>query len=824
MKKFDIKKLLVLVLAFVLVFALVACNDGGTDSGTDDGGKTDSGKKPVKPVPTPSAGQVTTADFFEKLWNGASVIGSEEIGEKDDIGLELSLSLGVTNKDNEIIDLGIDVYAILDRDTNANTAAKVKIHDLTGTTDNNWLTIYYFLNDPYVGYIDWSYGDTVAQFKVGFDAGFNATWAEAIDSFLGKEVLNKMSVDDIITSFTEDMGSSWGLTGLIDSITGLFNLDLNKLLSSISFILPEGASLDDGVLALLMSLGGMLTGEDANNGVYPCTTKADGDNTIYSAPLDAVWGFVPMLLGNSGKDYYVDKNGNGKVDTEDTEFAYHEDSHIGTMIGDLSLAKLELQYTLDKNDKLNGAAINVGIALDDDAEETFEIGININSLRFHNLGTVTVASAQSTLGIDPDNYADYFEFDLALSAKLENNALVMGDFDFDGTYGIELKGCIDLLNHTGNKTALQAVVTYNNAAIVKATYGATAGSDKYGEIVLTVDNTVKFTDGGKQSVVESFGNYVMPMIVKALVGSDVYYVDANGNNAYDKGEEENVTKDTEGAVKVFVKNSTALQDAALALANVLYSETFATADDIVAEGAKFTYDTANFHGAIIKQIDLVDLFTSLFGGEPSYAASAADAKDETKYASKDGTYSDKDTDGNYVWIASIQKIVIAVSNALSRTADGEVVVNLDAEEVLTSIFADGHGPTTLDQFVFGSTSKKIGGLFTAENEEWIANTFKGSAWVETDNSITNLLSSIVKITVSDAPKVAIEVTCGDAKISLGLTASITAEENAPTYEAAKYSESISEYFTEGQYQFSDTDGNWVLLYIAREAAPAEVAE
>ncbi len=824
MKKFDIKKLLVLVLAFVLVFALVACNnDGGDDTG-DDPGKTDSGKKPVKPTPTPSAGQVTTADFFEKLWNGASVIGSEAIGANDDIGLELSLGLGVTNKDNEIINLGIDIYAILDRDDNANTAAKVKIHDLTGDTDNNWLTIYYFLNDPYVGYIDWSYGDTVANFKVGFDAGFNGTWAEAIDGFLGKEVLSNMSVDDIITSFTKDMGSSWGLTGLINSITGMFNLDLNKLLSSISLLLPEGASLDDGVLALLMSLGGMLTGEDADNSVFPCTTTADGDNTIYSAPLDAVWSFVPMLLGNSGKDYYVDVDGDGKLDAEDTELAYHEDSHIGTMISDLSLAKLELQYTLDENEKLNGAAINVGIALDSDAEETFEIGININRLRFHNLDTVTEESAQSTFGMDPEDYADYFEFDLALSAELTDDALVMGNYNFNGTYGIELKGCIDLLNHTDNKTALQAVVTYNTKEIVKATYGATAGMENYGEIVLTVDNTVTFTDGGKQSVVESFGNYVMPYAVKALVGSDVWYVDANKNGQYDKGEEENVTEATEGAVKVFVKNSTALQDAALALANVLYTESFANADAIVAEGATFTYDAANFHGAIIKQIDLVDLFTSLFGGEPSYGVSAADAE-EVKYVSKDGTYSDKDEDGNYVWIASIQKIVVAVSNALSRTADGEVVLDVDAENVLTGIFADGHGPTTLQQFVFGSTSKKIGGLFDAENESWIAETFAGSAWVANDNSIINLLSSLVKITVSDKPEIAIDVTTGGenaGKISLNLTASITAKEEAPTYTAAEYSDEISEYFN-GNYQFSDTNGNWVLLYIAREAEP-EIAE
>lgn len=823
MKKFDIKKLLVLVLALVLVFALVACNGGGsgdTDTDTDDGGSSKPKPKPT-PAPTLGEGQITTADFFEKLWNGASVIGSEEIGDNDDIGLELGLSIGVTNDKNEIVDLGIDIYAILDRDTNVNTAAKVKIHDLTGSTDNNWLAIYFFLDDPYKAYVDWSYDKNQQHFQVGFDAGFNGTWASVIDGFFNDTELGGKNIDALITTFTKDMGDEWGLTGLINSVTSVFGLDLDSLIQSVVKMLgAKDANTSDGILALLKSIGGMLTGESTKNNVYPCTAE-DG---VYTAPLTTAWGLVGILLGDSANDIYVDANENEKYDKDtDTEFLRHEESYIGTALGGLNVKELALQYKLNSDNELDGLTIKAGIGLDDKKNgKVFDLAININSLRFHNLHTIAnQAAAADVFGIDVKDYAEFFEFNLGIGATLAGDALVIGDYNFNGAYAIELKGFIDLLNHENNKTALEAVVKYNNTAIINAVYSAQSGFDKYGQIILTVNNAVKFSDGGKQSVVGALAKEVMPLAVKALIGKNVWYVDANSNDQYDIGEEKDVTEETANAVETFVYNSVALQDAGIALANALYTEEYANAAAIVAEGATFTYDT-NFKGAVIQQIDLVDLFTGLFGGEPSYAAPSAAEAETVKEVSNKGTLTYKDADGNNVWIANVQKIVVAVANALSRTNDGAVVLEVkDVSEVIGAIFADNHGPTSVDEFVNGNTAKKLKGLFTAENEAWIAKTFAGSAWVEEDSSIINLFKSGVKITITDAPTIAIDVDLvGDASISINLSASIEEANAAPSYDSVTRPDGISGYFdeTQGVYEVEtgDNAGVWCVLSIARE--------
>lgn len=821
MKKFDIKKLLVLVLALVLVFALVACNggDGDTDTPSTDGGGSSKPKPKPTPTPTLGEGQITTADFFEKLWNGASVIGSEEIGANDDIGLELGLSIGVTNDKKEIVDLGIDIYAILDRDTNANTAIKVKIHDLTGSTDNNWLAIYFFLDDPYKAYVDWSYGANAQHFQVGFDAGFNGTWASVIDGFFNDAELGNQNIDQLITTFTEDMGDEWGLTGLINSVASVFELDLDSLIQTVVGMLGvKDANTNDGILALLKSIGGMLTGEQVKNNIYPCTVK-DG---VYTAPLTTAWGLVGILLGDSANDIYVDANNNGKYDKDtDTELIRHEESYIGTALGGLNVSELALQYKLNSDNELDGLTIKAGIGLDNKKNgKSFDLAININSLRFYNLNTVAdQAAAAEVFGIDVEDYAEFFEFNLGIGATLAGDALVIGDYNFNGAYAVELKGTIDLLNRENNKTALEAVVKYNNTAIMQAVYSAQSGFNKYGQIILTVDNGVTFANGGQQAIIETLAESVMPLAVKALIGKNVWYVDANSNGQYDEGEEKDVTEKTKNAVETFVYNSEALQDAGLALANALYTESFANATAVVAEGATFTYDT-NFKGAVIQQIDLVDLFTGLFGGEPSYAAPSAAEAETVKEVSNKGSLTYKDEYGNSVWIANVQKIVVAVANALSRNNDGAVVLEVeDVSKVIGAIFADNHGPTSVDEFVNGNKTKGLKGLFDAKNEAWIAETFAGSAWVEEDSSIINLFKSGVKITITDAPTIAIDIELeGDASISLNLSAGITAKENAPTYsiDGVTRPDGISGYFDKSQGVFTDGEDVWCVLSIARE--------
>lgn len=784
MKKFDIKKLLILVLAFVLVFALVACNND-----SNDGDKDDSGKTPT-PTPTPTPDDddpiednddiLYAEDFFEKLWNGASVIGQEEIGKNDDIGIDLGLSLGVTNKGDELITLGIDANLVLDRDDNKNSAVKVKIHDLTGDDDNNWLTLYLFLDNPYVGYVDWSYGDTKASFQVGFDVGFNNTWAAAITEFLGNPVVAGKSVSEIITLFTKDMGDDWGLDGFISSLTSTFGLQdtINYVVDLITGMLGIDADADDGFLPLLKVLGPTLCKEDEDQDYFPCSIE-DG---LYTMPINFnLNGILGGLFSDNAKE---------PANAGDPESI----SYIGTMLSglfgtdtnNLRLTNLKLQYGLDKDENLDGFYINAGLTLNKSGTQALDLKIGIDRLRFHN---VTGQTAEQALGFAGEGaYAENFEFDVKLGAKLENDVLVMGDFNYNGAYEVEIKGMIDLLHATGNKTAIEATAKYNNAEIVKAVY-TSQNVGNWGQIIVTVDNSVKFEDGEGGSIVGALGKYVMPIAVKALAGAKLESGEAN----------------------------VALNDAGLVLANALYTENFADATAVVAEDATFTYD-GNFKGAVIEQIDLVGLFVGLFGAEkPSYAESAADKKPEYVDGKRDLWAPDYlDENGNLIWIANIPGIIRIVTDNVSREND-VVSLSVNVANVIGKVFAKGHGPSNLDQFVNGSEDAKIEGLFTTEDNTWLEETFAGSTWISTGDSIANLFKSTVSISISDDPEIAISVaTQGNGKVSISLTASIEDSESEISYTATR-PDAVGDYFDMENSVITNGTDVWAVLCIARQA-------
>lgn len=795
MKKFDIKKLLILVLAFVLIFALVACNNDG-----DDGDKDDSGKKPSNIVdddekkdPTPPVDDdvLYAEDFFEKLWNGASVIGQEEIGANDDIGIDLGLSLGVTNKGDELITLGIDANLVLDRDDNANSAVKVKIHDLTGEDDNNWLTLYLFLDNPYVGYVDWSYGETKASFQVGFDVGFNNTWASAITEFLGNPVVAGKSVSEIITLFTQNMGDDWGLDGFINSLTSTFNLQntINSAVDMVTGILGIEASASDGFLPLLKVLGPTLCKEDEDADYFPCSIE-DG---LYTMPINFnLNGILGGLFSDSATGTATDqkdKDGNTIYTEPDTSISY-----IGTMLSglfgtandNLRLTNLKLQYGLDEDEKLDGFYINAGLTLNKAGTQSLDLKIGIDRLRFHN---VTGQTAEQALGFaGEDAYAENFEFDVKLGAKLENDVLVMGDFNYNGAYEVEIKGMIDLLHATNNKTAIQATATYNTKEIVKAVY-TSQNVGNWGQIIVTVDNSVAFADGEGGSIVGALGKYVMPIAVKALAGAKLESGEAN----------------------------VALNDAGLVLANALYVENFADAAAVVAEDATFTYDT-NFKGAVIEQIDLVGLFVGLFGAEePSYAESSATYDTNGKRKLEDADYLDEN--GNLIWIANIPNIIKIVTDSISRE-DDVVSLSVNVANVIGKVFAKGHGPSSLDQFVNGSEDAKVEGLFTEEDNAWLEKTFAGSTWISTGDSIANLFKSTVSISISDDPEIAISVaTQGNGKVSISLTASIEDSESEITYTATR-PEAVGDYFDMTNSVITNGTDVWAVLCIARQAQQA----
>ena len=742
MKKFSIKTLIVLMLVLVLCFSLVACGekddptpdpddttctrhvdrrpkDGKCDNcGADMGGTT-----PDDPDDPDQPDGPGAAQFFQGLWDSAATIGSEEISSKDDIALDLGLNLAIGKDGDTLLDLGIELGIVLDRTNDgANSAAKVKLYNHDDM--DNWLTLYFFLNDPYYIYADWA----DQSLKIGVDFGFNQDWAATINDVVGMELIGGMSITELLESIIDGFGDDWNLDGLINSLTGLLGLNLGELLKSdtVAGILPminpilgslaenmgiedfEGidvdalAESDSIVLDLLKGVGPVL---------FPIVSEVkDGDTTTYKAGLDfgpnGLLGAVSSLL-----------------------------TGLPMGLGDVlqNLNEVAFEY-VTVGDEIDNFAILVGVDTDDEPL-SIEIGFNEVSI-------TGVDAADNTFGIDKDDYADEFNFNLALDLELTEGALVLYGNDLAGDFRLELNGMVDLVNVENNNTAAELVLTDGDKQLGRITYAD-------GTLALELDATDKNV---KLALAE-----LLPMAVNALASSE----DVN------------------------------LQAAAVAVANAVYTTDFADADAVkTAYATKHNGGTSafvvdeTFKGVALTGVELVNLFTGLFGGTPSFDAAA-----------------DREVTS---WSPSIMGILSLVSEVFDgNLKDGLTITVNGAGDTIASLFADGNGPQSNEEFCYGD-GKGIVGVFEAITgekfeyaedgvtvtkhtiessdrgagaEEWFAGIVGESDWAEEGKVIASAFESDVTITAQLADgeaSLTIEVENGKDSILIGLSASATA--------------------------------------------------
>ena len=743
MKKFSIKTLIVLMLVLVLCFSLVACGekkdptpdpddtsctrhvdrnrDGkcdkcGADTGTSGGGGNEGGGN--------EGGDETgygAAQFFQGLWDSAATIGSEEISSKDDIALDLGLNLAIGKDGDTLLDLGIELGIVLDRTNDgANSAAKVKLYNHDDA--ENWLTLYFFLNDPYYIYADWA----DQSLKIGVDFGFNQDWAATINDVVGMELIGGMSITELLESIIDGFGDDWNLDGLINSLTGLLGLNLGELLKSdtVASILPM-------VSSILDSLAENMGIEDFEG--IDVDALADSDSIV----LDLLKGVGPVLFPvvSVDEDTHTYKAG----------LDFGPNGIVGTVTQILSLPmgldavlknlnELAFEYQTDAEGAIDNFAILVGVDTEDDPL-SIEIGFNEVSI-------TGVDAEENTFGIDKDDYADEFNFNLALDLELTEGALVLYGNDLAGDFRLELNGMVDLVNVENNNTAAELVLTDGDKQLGRITYAD-------GTLALELDATDKNV---KLALAE-----LLPMAVNALASSE----DVN------------------------------LQAAAVAVANAVYTTDFADADAVKTAYATkhnggtsaFVVDT-NFKGVALTGVELVNLFTGLFGGTPSFDAAA-----------------DREVTS---WSPSIMSILSLVSEVFDgNLKDGLTITVEGVGDTIASLFADGNGPQSNEEFCYGD-GKGIVGVFEAITgekfeyaedgvtvtkhtiessdrgagaEEWFAGIVGGSDWAEEGKVIASVFESDVTITAQIADgeaSLTIEVENGNDSILIGLSASATA--------------------------------------------------
>lgn len=761
------------MLALLLVFALVACNGSTTTEEEDD--------NPTPVGPTKSNKYIKVENYFQSLWDATATVGSDNFKATDDVGLDLDLDIQL-NLDENIIDLGVGLSLVLDRAASATddtagkfSAAKVKLYDKV--SGDNWLTIYYFLNDPTNIYLSFQDQDVV----VAFDNGYNNTFAGAVNTFItGNKILGGKSIGEILGSILPVEGTTWSLDTILNAVLGLIELDLDKdgdkepltieaicgLIEGIEFLgIDFGDGAKNSLLPVLKQLGDVLFPDKADpkdKTKTSCTKVAiEGVEGGYryegtqSALLSTVGGLINMPALTNGGLLGLDSA---------VTIAFNTKEADGKIVG------------------MDGLQI-IASGLTESGDASLTIGIN--ELKLTNLGNVTDATSKSQLlgSKATTDFDDEFNLNLTVTAAIAGNALVINpsaadQIDCDGFLKLTLDAFVDL---KGTGTKAVASLDFGTAAgainqnVAKASYGLMSDSE-LGQLVLTVDDTVMVN--GK-SIVGMFAQYVGPMIVNALAGAEkeVSYVDVNDNGKKDEGD--TINKEADATVQM----------AGVALANSLFANptadpavvyaTPAAVKDAYAAGS-FVYN-GNFTGVVMKNIDLNALFCGLFAGTPEAEAPAGASADPLpEYAT---------------WQISLGGIVSALTKAISVEDTTATIKVTNLGTTIAGFFTN----VNVNQMLFGKAAVKnasnavttsgIDGWFgndgTANKADgWWSDFFAGSAWVKAETAekpgdmltIAQLFASNAEVSIGfgdNGFEIGASVKNGTATIDLGVSLDVT---------------------------------------------------
>ena len=307
MKKFNLKALMLIVLALVMVFALVACGEKSNTTET---------KKPS------STTEVKASDYFNALTESIKSIGNTAITSSQDIYAQIGAGISLSNGSNVNLDLEVQIELVYDRtNDNANSAAHLSIIDKAGTltkvTEGGQaiLEMFYFLNDPTFIYLN----AFDQQIKLEFDATGtkNDSLAGNLTDFLTSNFETGMfqgkSLDGFITTIASKFGPDFTLDVLVDTIASqIMGKSTAELISAVAGMI--GAEATD-INGLLNAVSGLLISTDKN----AVTKVTNGSKTVWTAKLGTLVnnlaeGFLSGVLDSESNLALAFTLDNGAID------------------------------------------------------------------------------------------------------------------------------------------------------------------------------------------------------------------------------------------------------------------------------------------------------------------------------------------------------------------------------------------------------------------------------------------------------------------------------------------------------------------------------
>lgn len=246
--------------------------------------------------------------FFDNLWESARSIGTTAVKTDENLGVHLSGSVEITLGGTKL-PVAFDVQLFVDRkDNGATSAAKVLV-----SVSELKLEALYFLGEPENVYIkagatsEWASAKMqVVPFQLmqkDMTTTWNSTYASFIDGFIEKDVLNGLSIIDIIGKLVQGFGPDFNLNSTVNGLLGALGLDLSKLAENetVASVL-EALKIEIGkdgldIKGVLMAIQNLATDQANPSGLTVVTNKgaltAKGG---YSGQVNLLSGGVSSLV------------------------------------------------------------------------------------------------------------------------------------------------------------------------------------------------------------------------------------------------------------------------------------------------------------------------------------------------------------------------------------------------------------------------------------------------------------------------------------------------------------------------------------------------
>lgn len=285
----------------------VHCTDGDIQSGS------------AKLQPKPKVDKIQA--FFNTLWDNSTSLGSQTISQNDDFktAIDLVLALDTVDAQGNIystVNVGLDLTIVLGRgirgESSANSAFKVRLYD----PDNgeNWITLYYFLDDVYNLYVDFAN----QNMKIPFEY-FNECYVSTLSDFLTVDSIgtegNMTSINAVINWFARNMRTD-AISAIINGFFKLGGTDLRDAVASnwnlFSSILGKDVKVEDICDDEIVNFRKVLTNENIANMFFINDETIIDQKGFYSTALDMDGDILSMLVNMLPSEI-------GKVINEDTD-------------------------------------------------------------------------------------------------------------------------------------------------------------------------------------------------------------------------------------------------------------------------------------------------------------------------------------------------------------------------------------------------------------------------------------------------------------------------------------------------------------------------